>query len=235
MWRTILVGLCVAAAAAIAALVTGEFGDTHARIIGTSLGFSFFCALGASGDALRTQARGALATAGAVASGLAALAFVLLVAAIWLDDSGADWLWRTWGVVAVTALWASHWSLVLRARRPADSPAIRLVWQVSIVAATVDMLVGNIAIAGLVEDVSDALARALGVVLVITVLTTALPPIMRRLAGTPRPDALGRRLTMAEVTRELESAAGRVERIATAEDARREASTLRRLAERARD
>ena len=63
---------------------------------------AFAKTLGASGDALRSQATGALATAGTVASALAALAFVLLVAAIWIDDS--DWLWQTWGVVAVTAL-----------------------------------------------------------------------------------------------------------------------------------
>ena len=95
--------------------------------------------------------------ASAVASGLAAFAFALLTLAIWFDDSGSEFLWRAWGVVAITALWASHWSLVLRARRP----------------------------------------------------------------RTPRP--CGR------------SRAGRVERIATAEDAHREAAALRRLAERAHD
>jgi hypothetical protein len=230
MWRTILVGLLVAAAAAIAALVMGEFGDTHARIIGTSLGFSFFCALAASGDALRSQAAGALATAGAVATALAVLAFVLLVAAVWLDDS--DWLWQTWGVVAVTALWASHWSLVLRTRRPGDSAAIRLAGQLSIVTATINTLVGNAAIAGVVDDPGDGFVRALGVVLVITVLTTAMPPIMRRLSSSPQPH---RRLTAGDLAQELDAAAGRIERIGTAQEAQREAATLRRLAARARD
>ena len=70
MIRALIGGLCVAAVAAIVALLQGDFGDTHARIVGTSLGDSFFCGLGAAGDALRTQARGTLATAGAVASGL---------------------------------------------------------------------------------------------------------------------------------------------------------------------
>jgi hypothetical protein len=127
MIRALIGGLCVAAGAAIVALLQGDFGDTHARIVGTSLGFSFFCGLGAAGDALRTQARGGLATAGAVASGLAAFAFALLTLAIWFDDSGSEFLWRAWGVVAITALWASHWSLVLRARRPADTSAVRTI------------------------------------------------------------------------------------------------------------
>jgi len=235
MIRALIAGLCVAAVAAIVALLQGDFGDTHARIVGTSLGFSFFCGLGAAGDALRTQARGALATAGAVASGLAAFAFVLLTLAIWFDDSDSEFLWRAWGVVAITALWASHWSLVLRARRPADTSAVRTIALISIVTATFDMFVGNLAAAGLYEDISDAFARILGVVLVITVLTTALPPIMRRLAGTPRPDALGHRLTVGDLAHEISAAAGRVERIATPEDAQREAAVLRRLAERAHD
>ncbi|WP_170179436.1 hypothetical protein [Solirubrobacter pauli] len=228
MVRALIAGLCVAALAAITALLTGEFEDLHWRIVGTSLGFSFFCALGASGDALREHGRGGLATAGAVATGLAALAFVLLVLAIWFDDSDSEVLWQSWGVAAVTALWASHWSLVLRLRRTTDSPAVQAVWKASIVATTVVMLAGNLAIAEVVGDISDGLARAFGVVLVIGVLTTALPPIMRKLAG----DAANARLSADELVRELAEAARRVERITVAEDARREADSLRRLAER---
>jgi hypothetical protein len=56
MVRALIAGLCVAAAAAIAALLTGDFSDTHARIVGTSLGFSFFTGLGAAGDSLRREA-----------------------------------------------------------------------------------------------------------------------------------------------------------------------------------
>ena len=235
MIRALIGGLCVAAVAAIVALLQGDFGDTHARIVGTSLGFSVFCGLGAAGDALRTQARGPLATAGTVASGLAAFAFVLLVAAIWIDDSDSEFLWRAWGVVAITALWASHWSLVLRARRPADTSAVRTIARISIATATFDMLDGNLAVAANIEDIDDTFARVLGVVLVITVLTTALPPIMRRLSGTPKADPLGHRLTTGDLAHEITAAAGRVERIATPEDAQREAAALRRLAERAHD
>ena len=70
-------------------------------------------------------------------------------------------------------------------------------------------------VAGIAEDVSDAFARVIGVVLVIT----ALPPIMRRLAGSPRADALGPHLTARELALELGVAAGRVERIESPDDA----------------
>ncbi len=234
MVRALIAGLCVAAAAAIAALVSGSFGETHWRIVGTSLGFSFFAAVGAAGDALRRDARGPLSTAGAVASALAGLAFVLLVAAIWLGDDRTA-LWQAWGVSAVTALWASHWSLVLRARRPKDSSLVAWLVRISIVTATIDMLVGNIGITGLVDDVSDGVVRALGVVLVVTVLTTVLPPIMRAVARTPAPaDAFGRRLTAGELADEINAAAGRLERVETPGEAHREAAALRALARRAR-
>src|SRR6478735_9401678 len=80
----LIAGLCVAAAAAIAALLTGDFSDTHTRIVGTSLGFSAFTGIGAVGDALRREATGWRAVVGSGTSVLALLACILLVAAIWL-------------------------------------------------------------------------------------------------------------------------------------------------------
>ena len=71
--------------------------------------------------------------------------------------------------------------------------------------------------------------------LVVTVLSTALPPIMRRLNRTPaRADAFGRRVSAAELADELIAAAGRLDRAETPGDARREAAALRELADRAR-
>jgi hypothetical protein len=234
MVRALIGGLCVAAAAAIAALLTGDFSDTHARIVGTSLGFSFFTGLGAAGDALRREARDWRVRVGAGTSGLALLSFVLLVAAIWLGDD-SDALWQTWGAFALAALCGSHASLVLRGHHPGDTQTVTaLVWT-SIVTATFETVIGIGYIVELVDDVSDALVRLIGVVLVVTVLSTALPPIMRRLNRTPPPaDAFGRRVTVAELADELSAAASRVERVETAGDARREAAALRELADRAR-
>jgi hypothetical protein len=234
MVRALVAGLCVAAAAAIAALLTGDFSDTHARIVGTSLGFSFFTGIGAAGDSLRREARDWRAVVGAGTSGLALLAFVLLVAAIWLGDD-SDALWETWGAFGLAALCGSHASLVLRGHRPGDTPLVSaLVWT-SIVTATLETVIGIAYIIELVRDVSDGVVRLLGVVLVVTVLSTALPPIVRRLNGTPPPpDAFGRRVTVAELADELSAVAGRLERVESPGDARREAAALRELADRAR-
>jgi hypothetical protein len=231
MVRALIAGLCVAAAAAIAALLGGDFDDTHWRVVGTSLGFSLFTAFGGAGDALRRQTRGRRVLLGAATTAMAGLAFALLVAACWIDDD-SEALWRAWGTTAFLALWGSHASLVLRARRRGDSTLVTILVATSIVTATFDTATAVLAVTGAVDDVSDGVARLIGVVLVITLLSTALPPIMRRLDRGPAPaDAFGQRLTMGELAEEITSVAGRLERSG---DACREAAELRRLAERAR-
>jgi hypothetical protein len=234
MVRALIAGLCVAAAAAIAALLQGDFGDTHWRIVGTSLGFSFFTALGAAGDALRRHTRGWRMLVGAATTAVAAISFGLLLIGLW-GDIDRDMYWQVWGACALVALCGSHASLVLRAQRPGDSPLIRFLVWTSIGTAAFDTLGGDLGLLEVVDDVSDGVIRLLGVVLVITVLSTALPPIMRRLdRGTAPADAFGHRLPTRELADEINAAATRIERVATPTDARREAAELRRLAERAR-
>ena len=129
--RALIAGLCVAAAAAITALLTGDFTDTHWRVVGTSLGFSVFTALGAAGDVLRRRARDWRAAIGVATVASAAAAFALLVAACWLD-SEAEGLWQAWGCVALVALCGSLWSLVLRGRRRTDTQAVTTLVVVSL-------------------------------------------------------------------------------------------------------
>jgi hypothetical protein len=69
------VGLSVAAAIAILALLTHSFDATDARLIATSLGFSVFSALGAAGAPARRQPK--LAVLGALTTGAAGLGFAL--------------------------------------------------------------------------------------------------------------------------------------------------------------
>jgi hypothetical protein len=224
--RALIAGLVIAALAAITALLGGDWSDTHWRVVGTSLGFSLFTALGASGDALRRKAHGWRMAFGALTTGIAILAFALLLAAIWID-SESESMWTAWGIAGLTSLWGSHASLVLAAQQPGDRRLVKALTWTSIVAATFDTLVGNLAVAG-VGDPGDAFLRFLGVVIVITVLTTALPPIIRRLA--PRStDAFGREPELADA---LTAIARRLEQEPV--DARREAAALRELAERAR-
>jgi hypothetical protein len=133
---------------------------------------------------------------------------------------------------------------VLRVQRRDDPPLLSaLVWT-SIVTAAFDMLVADVAILAIVDDVSDGFVRLAAVALVIMVLSTALPPLLRRSAGRQAraaPDACGQpasapepKLTMARLADELVAAASRLDAIRTPADVHREAECLRDLAARAR-
>jgi hypothetical protein len=237
--RGLIAGLCVAAATAIAALVAGEFDDTHWRVIATSLGFSLFSAIGAGGDTLRRQSAGWRVTLGTATGAAALIAFVLLVLALWLAEE-SETLWRSFGIAGLLALVASHASLVLRAHRRDDSALVSaLVWT-SIVTATFDAIVGDIAILGVVDNVGDRVVRLVAVVLVIMVLSTVLAPLARKVAAgrvRAETDAFGGRpasLTLAGLADEIAAAASRLDAARTAADARRVATALRELAARAR-
>ena len=175
--------------------------------------------------------RGWRASVGAGTSVLALLAFVLLVAAIWLGDD-TDALWQAWGACALAALCGSQASLVLRGQRRGDTPLVTaLVWT-----SIADRHVRDRGRRRSTSSSSSTTSatpstRLVGVVLVVTVLTTALPPIMRRLNRSP---AASPRSPLTELADQLSAAAGRVERVETPADARREAAALRELADRAR-
>ncbi len=226
--RALIGGLCVAAVAAIVALLSGDFGDTAGRVIVTSLGFSAFTALGASGDALRQHAAGWRAAVGIATTATAALGFALLLAATWAGDD-VDGLWRAFGVCGLMALCGSHASLVLRAQRREDTQLLTtLVWT-SIVTATLCTLVGDVAIAGVVEDVDEDFVRFVAAVLVVALLATALPPVLRRVGHVAPVREEPRSLAD-----EIAAAARRVESVETPAQAQREADALRELAARAR-
>lgn len=240
--RALIAGLCVAAATATLALLADDFDDTHLRVIATSFGFSLFSAFGASGDALRRQADDWRASLGAATAATSLVGFVLLVLAVWLGDE-SEGLWQAFGVAGLLALWGSHTSLVLRARRHDDPPlVVALVWT-SVVTAAFDTLVGAGAILG-VDGVSDGFVRLVAVALVIMVLSTALPPLVRKLTGVPvraETNAVGPRrpppgaaLTLGNVADEVAAAATRLDAVQTPADVRREAAALRELAARAR-
>ena len=241
--RAVIAGLCLAAAAAILALATGEFDDTPWRVIVTSVGFSFFSALGGSGEALRREAHDWRAVLGGLTTAAAVLAFVLLVGATWIDDDD-ETLLRAFGLCGLTSLCGSHASLVLRARRRDDSPLVTFLVWTSIVTATFETLVGDIAIVGAVDDVSDDFVRLLAAVLVVTVLSSVLPPLQRRLAGeAPRAHPsdpgegahAGRRpISPSELADEIAAVARRLDDVGMPVDVRREAAVLRDLAARAR-
>ncbi len=229
-------GLSVAAAIAIVAILTHSFDHTDARLIGTSLGFSVFSALGAAGRPARRQPK--LATLGLLTTAAAGLGFALLELAIW--DRATNWTWRAFGALAVLTLAGSHASLVLSARRASDSPVITNLTVISVLTASVDAILAMIAIVGLEHHISSSEIRFAAALVITMLLSTALPSILRRAArSTNAPDAglpfstplsNGVPAELREIAHRLERLAPRTGRLT--HEIQREAARLRQLADR---
>lgn len=229
----LVAGLCVSAAVAIVALLTDAWTDLSWKVVGTSLGFSVFTCTAAAGAALRVREAGWARALGAATIGSSAAALVTLVAALWLE--GPDWTWRAWGVAALASLWTSHASLMLRALRSDDSNGVAWLTGVSVVTLWIDTSIGMVAVVGALEDVdSEPIERALSVLLVITLLSTALPPILRRLQRreetTPGAAAFGAPRRVGGLAGEVAEVAARLEAMDLPPRARAEVDRLRRLA-----
>ena len=175
--RALAAGLSVAALVAIAALLTGDLSDTDGKVILTSIGFALCSATGSAGAAARLRGLELLGGATLVASGAA---FVLLVAGLWTGDWGSEGIWRSFGCVAVAGLAGSHACVLLGARRRLDSVAVRRITAAALWLGAIDAFGAILAISSLVSDVNEVWGRLFGASLVLLVLTTVLPPILRR-------------------------------------------------------
>jgi hypothetical protein len=228
-------GLTIAAITASISLVTGSVGRDEWRVIGTSLGFAVFCALGAAGASLRMGGGERAPILGGMTVVLASAAFLTLLLALWLYDD-TDGVWRAWGCLSLATLAASHASLVTSARRPTDTDVAGAMVSASIGLAVIDAFAGILPLADLV-DVDEGAAKVVGVLVIALLLTTVLPPILRRLArsetsadpaGPPAPAAApGERGLAVEIL----AAADRIEGLGNGSaDIRRECERLRSLA-----
>lgn len=242
----LVAALCVAALTAIGAILSGDFDETDGRVIATSLGFAIFSATAASGASLRFRGSENLRTLGLATVALAAVSFLLLVVALWSD--GDDQAWRWFGCTALAALACSHASLVSGALRISDTPAMRALAAASVVLGIIDSFFGILAISGAVDDVEEGFGQLMAVLVILLLLTTALPPILRRLqrpAGAVSSPA-GRASTAAKPTTpsspavaagllvvEVLAAADRIE--ALNRDAGNRAPEIRRECERLRE
>jgi hypothetical protein len=227
----LVAGLCVSAAVAIVALLTDEWGDLSWRVVGTSLGFGVFTCTAAAGAALRLRAARWAQALGAATIGSSAAAFALLVLALWIDDEG---LWRAFGIAGLAALWTSHAALMLRALRSDDSRAIVSLTAVSVVTLAIDTAIGMLAILEAFDEVdTDPIERGLSILLVVTLLSTALPPILRRLQRRPAPPAttaFGTPPRAGGFAGEVAEVAARLEAMDLPPRARAEVDRLRQLA-----
>ena len=121
---SLVAGLCVAAAVAVVAVLTGSFDDTDWRVIASSLGFSVFAGAAAAGAAVRLRPEPWAGPLGGACVAASAAAYGLLLGGLWVATD-ADGLWRAFGIAALAALWTSHAALVLRSRRPDDGALVR--------------------------------------------------------------------------------------------------------------
>lgn len=170
-------GLSVAAAVAIAAILTGSFDRVDLRVVATSLGFSVFSGLGAAGAPMNQPDRRSGLGMSTIAAGT--LSYGLLLVGVWVNPGSA--VWRGFGILTVTTLALAHACLVLGHAGVTDSPLIRRLTTVSIVAASVDSALGALAIVGAVRHVDSDYVRLLAILVIVMLLTTALPPLLRRL------------------------------------------------------
>jgi hypothetical protein len=185
--RALVGGLCVAAAMALLALLTGSFDHTDQNVIATSLGFAAASATGSSGATARLRPSESLRLLGGGTVLASVVAFVLLLGALWTDAGryGSEDIWRAFGCAGVLALAGGHACLMLGWRRERDTEAIALLTTASIALAAIDTLSVVLPLTELIDDVDEGWARFFGSTLVLLVLTSVLPPILRRMQGAP--------------------------------------------------
>ena len=185
----LVTGLCFAAAAAVLALLTGSFGDTDVRVILSSVGFAVFSATGSAGAAARLRPSESLRKLGTATLLVSVIAFLLLLFGLWSNphDWGSEDVWRWFGCIGVLAVAGSHACVMLGARRRDDSDAIRLLTLSSLGLGAFDGVALILPLAELVDDVDEPWPNIFGASLVLLVLTTVLPPVLRRAQPVARP------------------------------------------------
>ena len=174
-------GLCLAAAVAIWALVTGSLDDTSVRVLLTGLAAAL-CTVGglAGSTALRLKNRDRVV--GETTIGLSQLTLLFALALIWIPSaSDGDTVTRALGVATVLMLAGAHASLLLSRMHCRDSRTVHRLTQAAIVCATfAALLVGGL-FAASDGPVAPAAWRLVGVLVVLALLNTLLVPLARKI------------------------------------------------------
>jgi hypothetical protein len=213
--------LCIAAAAAIVAILSGGFGDGEWQVIATSTLFALAASTSATGADFMRRHRQVGVALGSTVVAASVLTFVVVTAGIWSRSDSED-LWRAAGVAGIFALEGAHACFVLARQRPQDPEGARLATMSAVAAALISGVMGILAAIGLADH---GPWQALAVVLIVQLLATALAPILRRTGSShERPKRAGR-------SDELLTVAAELDRGPSAAEARALAQRLRRLAE----
>jgi hypothetical protein len=178
-------GLCLAAAVAIWALLTGSFDDTSVDVLLSGLAAAL-CTLVALAGATALRCNNPARQVGEATIGLSQLALLVSLTLIWIPDApGSETLLRALGVTGALMLAGGHASLLLERLRDLDTGMVRGLTRAAITSATSAALL----IAGVfaVSDgpVASAVWRLLGVLVVLALLNTLLVPLARRIMHEP--------------------------------------------------
>lgn len=174
-------GLCLAAAVAIWALLTGSFGDTSVRVLLTGLAAAL-CTLGGLAGATALRLEDPERRVGKLTITLSQLTLLLVLALIWIPDApNSGTLGRALGVASVLMLAGAHASLLLAGLRRRETRAVRALAQAAIVCATSAALLLSGLLTATQGPVAPAVWRVLGVLVVLAVLNTLLVPLARKI------------------------------------------------------
>lgn len=167
--------LAVTALLAIAAVLSGDFGDFEARVLGSSgsISAASICAMACAAF----RERGRVPQLGTLGIALSGLALAVVLVTIWIHRPD-DGLVKTALVLVVWAVATAHGELLLL-------PALaRHGWaQVAAVAAiAVLALLLTFSIIG--ENIDEGMVRLIGVMAIVVALFTLVVPILWKIGGT---------------------------------------------------
>jgi FtsH-binding integral membrane protein len=179
---TLVAGLCLTAAVAIWALLTGSFDDTSVRVLLSGLAAAL-CTLAGLAGATALRLRNRARRVGEATIGLSQLTLLLALALIWIPNAtDSDTLARALGVTSVLALAGSHASLLLARLRHGDTRTVRRLTVAAIGCATSAALLVSGLFAASEGLVAPGVWRLLGVLVVLALLNTLLAPLARKIA-----------------------------------------------------
>jgi FtsH-binding integral membrane protein len=177
-------GLCLAAAVAISALITGRFGGTSARVLLTGLAAAL-CTIGGLAGSTLLSLENRKRRVGEATIGLSQLLLLLALVLIWIPGAtDGSAIWRALGVTSALMLAGVHASLLLSRLDADDLRAGHRLGQVAIGCATSAALLISVLFAG--APIASGVWRPFGVLVVLAVLNTLLVPLARRIAREDR-------------------------------------------------
>jgi hypothetical protein len=174
-------GLCLAAAVAIWALLTGSFDDTSLRVLLTGLAAAL-CTLGGLAGSTALRLKNPERRTGEATIGLSQLTLLLGLALIWIPNAAdSDALARALGVTSVLMLAGAHASLLRARLHRRDDRTVHWLTQAAIACATAAALLVSGLFAASRGSIAPAVWRLLGVLVILALLNTLLVPLARKI------------------------------------------------------